>query len=122
VPTQFGTRIDTVRFSYGLHYTEIGKFNYSGTQRYGKKKGFVEIALPKIMIIGGLGFIVLELVNTVYRGESLNEHNKLASIGIAAAVAAAGFIWQRLQDKNDEVGGKFKVVYVKVTPSGPPGH
>src|SRR4030095_14313544 len=105
-PTEFGTKIDTVRFTFGVLYYEIGKFNYSGTQRFGKKKGFVEVAVPKLMIIGGLGFIALELVNTVYRGESLNEHNKLASIGIAAGVAAAGFIWQRLQNKNDEVGGK----------------
>jgi len=119
VSTQFGTKIDTVRFSYGLPYTEIGKFNVSGTQRYGKKKGFLEVAVPKIMIIGGLGFIVLELVNTVYRGESLNEHNKLASIGIAAGVAAVGFIWQRMQNKKDEVGNKFKVVYVKVNPPAP---
>src|SRR5574339_1279550 len=53
VPTEFGTKIDTVRFTYGLLYSEIGKFNISGTQRYGKKKGFVEVAVPKLMIIGG---------------------------------------------------------------------
>jgi hypothetical protein len=120
VPTQFGSKIDTVRYNYGLLYTEIAKFNYEGTQRYGKKKGFVEVALPKIMIIGGVGFIVLELVNTVYRGESLSDNNKLAALGIAAGVAAAGFIWQRLQNKATEVGGKFKVVYVKVNPPASP--
>ena len=114
VPTEFGSKIDTLRFTFGVLYTEIGRFNYSGTQRYGKKKGFVQVAVPKIMIIGGVGFIVLELVNTAYRGESLSDNNKLAAIGIAAGVAAAGFIWQKLQNKNNEVGGKFKVVYVKV--------
>lgn len=112
--TEYGSKIDTLRYTFGVHYSEIGKFNYSGTQRYGKKKGFVQIAVPKIMIIGGIGFIVLELVNTAYRGESLTDNNKLAAIGIAAGVAAAGFIWQRLQNKDKEVGGKFKVVYVKV--------
>ena len=114
VATDFGSKIDTIRYTYGVHYAEIGKYNYGGTQRYGKKRGFVEVAVPKIMIIGGLGFIVLELVNTAYRGESLSENNKLAAIGVAAGVAAVGFIWQRLQNKNNEVGGKFRVVYVKV--------
>jgi hypothetical protein len=113
VGTPYGVpRLDTVIHTLGVHYTEINQFYFSkgGSSR---KKGFAVITLPKLMIIGGVGFIVLELVNTAYRGESINEHNKLPSLAIAAGVAATGLLWQQLQKQKTKAGGKFTVVYVK---------
>jgi hypothetical protein len=63
-------------------------------------------------MIGGIGFIVLELVNTAYRKEKLNSGNKLTVLGTAAAVALGGFLIEYLKDKSDKAGGKYKVVYV----------
>jgi hypothetical protein len=65
------------------------------------------------MKIGGVGFIILELVNSTYRKESLSENNKAVPLAIAAGVAATGFAITYFQNKSDKAGGKYKVVYVK---------
>ena len=113
VGTPYGVpRLDTVVHTIRLHYTEINQFYFSqGGSK--KKKGFTEVTLPRIMIIGGVGFIVLELVNSINRGESISEHNKIPSLAIAAGIAAAGLLWQQVQKQKTKAGGKFTVVYVK---------
>lgn len=111
--TDFGAILDTVRYTIGIDYREISLFNYGKNYKWGGKRGFVQVALPKIMMIGGMGFIVLETVNTLYRKESFNDDGKLISLGVAASVAVAGYLWQHWQDKSNQAGGKYKVVYVK---------
>jgi hypothetical protein len=113
--TDFGSQLDTITFAIGIDFREIGRFNYSGKYKWGGKRGFVQVALPKIMMIGGVGFIILESVNTIYRKESFNDGKKLASLGIAAGIAVAGYIWQHMQDRATKTdSGRYKVVYVKI--------
>ena len=115
VPTPFGVpRLDTVVHTIGLHYTEISQFFFSGGAGSStRKRGFAQVSIPRLMVLGGSAFIVLELVNTVYRKESLNQDNKITSLAIAGAIAGAGFLWQQLQQQSTKAGGKFKVIYVK---------
>lgn len=114
VGTEFGSTLDTVNYTIGIDYREIKKFNYTKNYVWGRKKGFASATLPTIMIIGGTGFIVLELVNTAYRHESLSDDKKLASLGIAAGIAAVGFLIKGIQTHSDKVGGKYKVVYMHI--------
>ena len=67
------------------------------------------------MILGGTGFIVLELVNTLYRNESLSDDNKLTALAIAAGIAGAGFLWKHLQNRSNKPGKKYKVIYVNMS-------
>lgn len=113
VGTEFGSKMDTIKFQIAVDYREIKRFNYTSNYVWGGKKGFVQVALPKIMMIGGVGFIILEGVNTIYRKESFNDSGKLLSLGVAAGVAVAGYLIQHVQDRNKDVGKKYKVVYVK---------
>jgi hypothetical protein len=113
VATQIGVpRLDTVVHTLRMHYTEISQFFFSPGSS-SRKKRFAEVSIPKIMVIGGAGFIVLELVNTAYRKESINEGNKIGTLAIAAGIAGAGVLWQQLQKQRTKAGGKFTVVYVK---------
>jgi hypothetical protein len=114
VATDFGQTIDTVFYTFGFDHRIITAFYFS--DQYGtnmRKRGFAQATLPIIMIAGGTGYIVLELVNTVYRKESLNEGNKLLSLGIAAGIAATGIFLQTMNNRKDKVGNKYKVVYVR---------
>lgn len=112
--TEFGSKLDTLFFSYGVPYFKIKSFYYNRTMTASmRKKGFVQVAVPKIMMIGGVGFIILELVNTAYRKEKLNSGNRLPVLGIAAGVAIGGFLIEYLQRQAEKAGGKYKVVYVK---------
>lgn len=113
VGTEFGSTMDTIKFQVGIDYREIKRFNYTSNYVWGGKKGFVQVALPKIMMIAGVGYIILETVNTLYRKESFNDSGKLLTMGIAAGVALSGYFIQHIQDRNKDAGKKYKVVYVK---------
>lgn len=113
VSTDFGSTLDTVSYTFGLDYREIKSFHFTSQYTWGRKRGFAAITLPRLMKMGGIGFIVLELVNSAYRKESLSENNKVVPLAIAAGVAATGFAITYFQNKADKAGGKYKVVYVK---------
>jgi len=108
-----GMEVDTLIYTIGIDYRQIKQFNYHKNYGWGGKRGFAQVALPKIMMIGGAGFVGLELVNTIYRRESLDDGNKLRTLGIAAGVAAAGWLIQESQQRAKKVGKKYKVVYIK---------
>jgi hypothetical protein len=114
VTTDFGQMIDTVFHSFGFDYRNITAFYFTRQyDRLMRKRGFAQTTLPPILIAGGSGFIALELINTLYRKESLNDGKKLAAIGIAAGVAATGILLQTLSSRKDKVGNKYKVYYIK---------
>lgn len=118
IPTEFGSRVDTVTYSTGVYYNQIRRFNFGNTFTGGRKKGFSQISLPKLMMIGGTGFLLLELVNTAYRGESLNANGKLSALGVAAGVGAGGFLWSYRSKKRDRVGGKYEIEYIRAHSAG----
>jgi hypothetical protein len=119
IPTQFGVpALDTIVHTIRLHFTEIRAFFYTSSKPssgWGMKRSLAGGLLPRIMALGGSGFIILELVNTTYRGESLSDGNKLTILAIAAGIAATGFLWQLLQNKTVDAGQKYKVVYVSMS-------
>lgn len=108
-----GSEVDTLVYTFGINYQHIKQFNYKRNYGWGGRRGFVQVALPKILMIGGAGFIALELVNTAYRREKLNDGDKLTALGVAAGVAMAGWLMEETQSRNKKVGKKYKVVYVK---------
>jgi hypothetical protein len=113
VSAGFGSELDTVSYVLGIDYHDIKAFHYTSQYTWGRKRGFAQISIPKLMMAGGAGFIILELVNTAYRNESINANNKLASLGIAAGIAAAGFAITRIQKHRDQAGINYKVLYIK---------
>ena len=115
VPTEFGSTLDTMSYVFGIDYHNIKAFHFTSQYTWGRKRGFAQITIPRLMKVGGVAFLVLELVNTGYRKESISANNKLLPLGIAAGVAATGFAISYFQNRSDKVGGKYKVVYVKNT-------
>jgi hypothetical protein len=114
VATQFGTpTLDTVRYLIPIYYKEIRKFNYEIDGSH--QSGGSSLLIPKILLYGGAGYIVLELVNTAYRKESLNEGNKLTSLAIAGGVALTGLIWQESIKRKQRNGKKITVEYIKMS-------
>jgi hypothetical protein len=111
--TDFGSTLDTMSYTVGVEYHQLKKFNYTSQYTWGRKRGFAQVTLPRLMKVGGVGFLILELVNTAYRKESVTADNKILPLGIAAGVATAGFAITYFQDRANKAGGKYKVVYVK---------
>jgi len=119
VPTQFGVpRLDTVFYTIGLYYKEINSFYYTlhtGIGGAPRQRGFRQNLVPQLMILGGGGFALAELVNTAYRKESLSDGNKLPSIAVATGVAAVGVLWQQLNKQRAKAGGgRYRVEYINM--------
>jgi hypothetical protein len=119
VPTPFGVpALDTIIHMVSLHYTEIRAYYYASDRpsNSGQKRSYGAALLQNAMILGGTAFIVLELVNTAYRNESLSDGNKLTVIAIAAGVAITGIVWKHLQKRsNNSDPKKYKVIYVNMS-------
>jgi hypothetical protein len=113
MPTALGVKLDTVRYPFGIYYNQIKFFYYGSAYSNGKKRGFSQISLPKLLWICGLGFIAVELVNTAYRSEPIDQNNKLSALGIAGASALGGYLWSHISHKRNRAGGKYQVIYVR---------
>ena len=113
IPSEFGYKIDTVRYALAINYRQIKKFNFIKYDAAGRKKGFSQVTIPKLLVVGGIGFLGLELINTIYRKESITQDNKRTSLSIAAGVAASGFVWNYISKNRNKVGGKYRLVYIK---------
>lgn len=111
--TEFGSALDTLYYGVGFDYRQILHYYLKDGDQYGRPTGFSQITVQKLMVAGGVGFILLETFNTIYRKESFSDNNRLISMGIAAGVAAAGYFWQKAKDKKDKGQNKLNVVYVK---------
>jgi hypothetical protein len=114
VAREFGQTIDTIYHSFGIDYRNITSFYFQ--RQYDpvmRKRGFTQVVLPTLLIAGGTGFIALELINTLYRKEPMNDRGKLLSLGIAAGVAGTGILLNTLNNRKDKVGNRYKVHYVK---------
>lgn len=120
VNTPFGTSLDTVRYLFGLYYNQIRRFNYKEGYRLSGKKGFRTVTLPKLMMVGGTGFVILELVNTLYREESIRANNKLTALAIATGTAVSGGLWSKISRQRDQVGKKYVIEYIRAKNTGKP--
>lgn len=119
VATQFGVpALDTVIYTIGIFFRDIRQFYFTDHMGIGgtrRQRGFGKTSIPKLLILGGTGYVVLEVVNTVYREESFSDRNKLTGLGVATGLAAIGFAWQQLQNQSNKAGGKYRIVYVNMS-------
>jgi hypothetical protein len=109
--TRLGTsKVDTLgSLVYGLHYQEIFRIFHDKKESWGFVKN------GSIFIIGGVGYAVLNVVNGLYKDESLGDKENLRALGIAGGVAAGGFILNRIHKKRQRSGKLYKIQYVRMT-------
>lgn len=114
VPNQWGTyTIDTLgSHLVAFHYRDIE------TVIFKKQESFTYLKNGAILIIGGLGYAALNVINGKYLKESITGDKNRKSLAIALAVAGAGFLINRLHAKaNSEK--RYKIVYVCMTCPAP---
>ena len=109
--TQLGTsKVDTLgSMVYGFHYQEIFRIFHDKRQSW----GFVRNG--SIFMIGGVGYIVLNVLNGWYRKEPIGDADNLKSLAIAGGVAGGGFLLNRLHRYREKNGKKYKIQYIKMT-------
>jgi hypothetical protein len=110
VPTIWGvTKLDTAgSYIIPLHYREIERVLFD---KRGKPFSFVTNGT--LMMIGGAGYALLNVVNGKYLHQSITDPVNMKSLGIALGVAATGFLLNRLSTYNyNHFGRKYHLDYI----------
>jgi len=94
---------DTVAvYLAGFHYKEIGVVDVSD------RMGMQQVTPARLLIIGGSGYIALNLINGAYQHQSVTSSKNLTSLGIAAGAITAGLLVNYISRHKN----KFHVEYV----------
>ena len=102
---------DTVAaYSVPFHYKEI---NHIIVPKVRKRKGYLA-TLGRMMQYGGLGYDVVNVVNTIYFKQSLTTSQNLTNLGIATAVGVAGTVLKSNYGNPYRKSHKYRVVYVNM--------
>jgi hypothetical protein len=113
VPTAFGTKVDSVIYTFQIRPDQLQRFMWGKQYVNGRRRGFTSFRIPELMIIAGEGFIALELANTLLSKQSIKERKSLPSLITAAGMAITGIAWKKIQRRRDQVGKRYFMEYIK---------
>lgn len=108
VPTQWGvSRTDTLgSYTIGLYYKDIQTVDIN------RREPFALFTNGTLLIVGGLGFAALNVINGKYLNEPITSRENLKSLGISLGAAGAGYLLNRLRKFNRENGRRYRIEYV----------
>ncbi len=97
---------DTVgSYLSGFNYKEINKVEVSDRMK------LQQLTPGRILIIGGTGYALLNLINGAYLHQSITSSKNLTSLGIAAGAVGAGFLTNLLIKR----GNRYRVEYIHMS-------
>jgi hypothetical protein len=104
VPTTFGvTVLDTAGvYINGFHYKEIEKIDVSDRMK------FRQVSASRILIIGGIGYTALNIINGAYLHEPITDSKNLKNLGIAAGAVGTGLLINYLSKQKR----KYVIEYI----------
>jgi hypothetical protein len=117
IPSMWGvSKIDTVAtYITGVHYKNIRMMIFE------QRKSFGFIRSGTIFIIGGLGYAGLNLINGGYLNEPVMSNDNRRKLGIAAGVAAGGFLLKYFSNRSRRNHKKYRIEYIRMNTAKPKG-
>jgi hypothetical protein len=88
----------------GFHYKELNKVSVSN------KMKLQQLTPGRILIIGGTGYALLNVINGAYLNESVTSKKNLTSLGIAAGAVGTGVLINYLVKR----GNRYHIEYVRM--------
>jgi hypothetical protein len=106
VPTTFGvTVLDTAGvYITGFHYKEIETIDVSDRTQ------FQQVTAGRILIIGGIGYTALNIINGAYLHEPITDSKNLKNLGIAAGAVGTGLLINYLSRHRR----KYLIEYIRM--------
>ena len=107
-PTVFGSYVtDTIAVTIlGLHHKEIKRIHLN------KKKTFAERSLGPLLMLGGGGYVALNLLNgTIFRLPITDKKN-LRTLGIAGGAFGLGYLFTKLFASDGFSKNKHEIRYI----------
>lgn len=110
VPTQWGvTRLDTVA-------TPVRSIHYQNIRAIPRQDhSFSYIKNGTLLMIGGGGYILLNLVNGAYLHDPPFSKKNLPGMATATGVLAAGFVMSKLHKPSLRIEKKYTIHYINLT-------
>lgn len=107
-PTNFGTYIrDTITTSViGARFQEIKRIHLQ------QRKGFLKRVSGPLLMIGGGGYLVLNVLNGAFYDDSITGSKNLRKIGTAAGAVGLGFLLHKLFASDGFSKPRHNIVYV----------
>jgi len=111
VANRFGMPItDTVFYS-------LMKAGVNNLHAFPKNESMPYVKNGSILQLGGGGYLLLNIINTLSNNEPVFGSKNISHVGIAAAVFAIGTIIHATHKTNYIVGKKYHVEYISTKPS-----
>lgn len=110
VLNQWGVaKVDTLAsYLVAIHYKDIDII------RFDKKASFEYVKNGTLMMIGGIGYIGLNLINGKYLKEPLSDTRNRRSLAITLGVTGSGFALNRFKKYSNRNGKRYRVIYVRM--------
>lgn len=89
-----GVLLDTVSFITAWHYKEIARVQIF------RHRGLAYNRVSGLMMVGGAGYFILNVVNGLYRGENLGDKDYIVTLSSSALVFGAGWLLKRHSPNN----------------------
>ncbi|MBL7700183.1 MAG: hypothetical protein JNK79_18595 [Chitinophagaceae bacterium] len=89
-----GVLLDTVSFLTAWHYSEIARV------RIFRYRGHAYNRAADLLMIGGGGYFILNVVNGLYRGENLGDKDYIVTLGSSALAFGAGWLLRKHSPNN----------------------
>lgn len=111
LPNQWGTySVDTLgSHIIAMHYKDIE------TVLFKKSESFGYIKDGTILMVGGIGYAALNVINGKYLKESITGPKNRKSLGIALGVAGLGYLMHTLHARSNRFNKRYHIVYTCMT-------
>jgi hypothetical protein len=111
VLNRFGMPVTDTVF-YGAMHVAVNNLH-----AFPKKESLPYVKNGLILQLGGGGYLLLNLINTLSNNEPVFGDKNISKISIAAAVLAIGTIIHKTHKTNYVIGKKYQVEYISSKPS-----
>lgn len=107
-PTPYGTYVkDTITTTIaGIHHREIKRVQLN------KRRGFFQRATGPLLMIGGGGYLALNVLNGAFYDLPITDRQNLRKIGRAAGAFGLGFLLTKLFKSDGFSKKSHRIVYV----------
>lgn len=73
------------------------------------------LSIPGILMLGGLGYSVVNVVNSLSRNAAVFGKENIVRLGIAVGAMAVGYVWMRSRDSDYQMGKRYTLRFVPMT-------
>jgi hypothetical protein len=93
---------------HAVHFKDIGRI------RIKQKQNFILRRTDDLLLAGGAGYLLLNLLNCGYLNESSSKSNNLRKLSMATGAIGLGMLWHRLFGDKEYTTRRHRILYINM--------